>query len=194
MKTKIKTKRKYKRKSKKINGKGIYDKAVNFFLGNRGNKLYSGERHSILYNENTKKYQPAYFMGPGTNIFERLKNGDDKKIFSKADKTSLAHDLRYYLSNSHQDIRNADMKMVDKLKKLENNKEDSKWNTRIGRYGIQGKMLLEDKLKVPKKFFTTFGDYKNDKMENQNLAKNKLQELEQEGYGKLIIKRMRKKK
>lgn len=201
MKTKIKRKYKLKhkpkRKYKKINGKGIYDKVVNFFLGNRGNKLYSGERHSILYNENTKKYQPAYFMGPGTSIFERLKNGDDKKIFSKADKTSLAHDLRYYLSNDgnqgNQDVRKADLKMISKLEDLKKNKLDSNWNINQGLYGIKAKVWAEDKLKIPKKKFTTFGDWKNDTQENQDIARNKLKELEQEGYGKLIIKRMRKK-
>lgn len=41
----------------------MYDKLINYFLGSRGNKLYDGERHSILYNNQTKKYQPAYFMG-----------------------------------------------------------------------------------------------------------------------------------
>ena len=164
-------------------GKGIYDKTVNYFLGNRGNKLYNGEKHAILYNNLTKEYQPAYFMGPGTNMIERLKNNDDKKIFSKSDKTSLAHDLRYYLSNSLDDIRLADIKMVNKLKNIELNNEDSKWNTLQGKLGIQTKMLLEDKLKIPKKWFTSFGDYKSDIIDNQILSQNKLNELELEGYG-----------
>lgn len=187
--------KKYKSKLKNnlLKGKGIYDKTVNFFLGNRGNKLYDGEKHSVLYNNTTKKYQPAFFMGPGTNMIQRLKNNDDKKIFSKADKTSLAHDLRYYLSNELNDIRKADVKMVEKLKNIEKNKEDSKWNTLQGRLGIQSKMFLEDKLKVPKSFFTTFGDYKNDSIENQTIAQQKLNELEQEGYGIHRAKKYKKK-
>lgn len=196
IKRKYKLKNKPKRKYKKINGKGIYDKTVNFFLGSRGNKLYNNERHSILYDANDKKYKPSFFMGPGTNIFARIRSGDDKKIFSKSDRSSMAHDLRYYLSDSISDIRKADKTMVNSLKKFENEKTDSKWNTRLGRWGIQGKMFLEDKLPMFFKpsTFTSFGDYKKDNIENQNLARQKLSELEQEGYGKIILKKMRKKK
>jgi hypothetical protein len=163
-------------------GKGVYDKVSNFFLGSRGNKLYYGEKHAILKNEQGKLI-PAYFMGPGTKLHERLKNNDDKKIFSKSDKTSLAHDLRYYLSNENQDIRNADLKMISKLEDLKKNKLDSNWNINQGLYGIKAKVWAEDKLKIPKEKFTTFGDWKNDTQENQDIARNKLKELEQEGYG-----------
>jgi hypothetical protein len=181
---------------RKVKGKGLYDKTVNFFLGNRGNKLYNNERHAILYDATDKKYKPSFFMGPNTNIFTRIRNGDDKKIFSKSDRSSMAHDLRYYLSNSISDIRKADETMVNSLKNFEKDKIDSKWNTRLGRWGIQGKMLLEDKLPMffKPESFTSFGDYKNDNIDNQNLAKQKLSELEKEGYGKRKKKRKTKRK
>ena len=179
---------------RKVKGKGLYDKTINFFLGSRGNKLHNNERHAILYDATDKKYKPSFFMGPGTDIFTRIRNGDDKKIFSKSDKSSMAHDLRYYLSNSHNDIRNADIKMVNSLKNFEKDKTDSKWNTRLGRWGIQGKMILEDKLPMffKPESFTTFGDYKKDNIENQNLARQKISELEKEGYGKRKRKTKRK--
>ena len=69
--------------NKKYNGKGIYDKTVNFLTGS---KLKDGEKHTIIYDPVKKKYTAANYIGPGTNLITRLINKDEPIV--KTDRVS----------------------------------------------------------------------------------------------------------
>ena len=90
--------------------------------------------------------------------------------------------------------------MVNKLKSLRKNKEDSAFNTIPAQLGIQANQVLAKIL--PNKYFDKFvnymTDYKNynSKLSNDDklLLENKLKELESEGYGKLKKRKKKNKK
>lgn len=186
--------KKLKTKSKSIYGKGIYDKAVNFLTGSN---LKPGEKHVIMYDTKNKKYKAANYSGPGTDIITRLK--ENVQPINKADKTAQAHDIRYSLANNIENIKEADNKMVDKLKSLRKNKEESTFNTLPSQLGIQANQLLAKIL--PDKYFDKFVQYmtnqkefrQNLKPEDKLLLESKLRELEKEGFGKIKRKRNKKK-
>lgn len=171
-------------KKTKLKGKGIYDKTVNFLFKTN---LKDGEKHAIIYDPKTKSYTNANYTGPGTKLLERLKAGDEPKV--KSDAVSFAHDIRYTLSGDISGIKAADAKMVNKLKELQKNKEDSNFNIRPALWGIQANQMLEKA--IPTKYFDKFVNYMtNYKKANDELSKddkllleNKLKELESEGYG-----------
>jgi len=183
------------KKSKSNKGCGIYDKTVNFLTGS---KLKDGEKHAIIYDPIKKKYTAANYIGPGTDLLTRLKR-DDKPIV-KADKVAQAHDIRYTLSKDVNGIKLADEKMVNKLKSLRKNKEDSAFNTIPAQLGIQANQILAKIL--PTKYFDKFVNYMtnykdyNSKLSNDDklLLENKLKELESEGYGKLKKRKKKNKK
>jgi hypothetical protein len=181
------------KKSKSVKGCGIYDKSINFLTGS---KLKDGEKHVIIYDTKNKKYTAANYIGPGTNIITRLKNKDEPIV--KSDKVAQAHDIRYSLSKNVEGIKDADDKMVNKLKSLRKNKEDINFNTIPAQLGIQANQLLAKIL--PTKLFDKFVNYMTDykkfnetlNEDDKKLLEDKLKELESEGFGK--IKRKYKKK
>ena len=172
------------KKSKSVKGCGIYDKTVNFLTGS---KLKPGEKHAVIYDPVKKKYTAANYIGPGTDLITRLKNKDEPIV--KADKVAQAHDIRYTLSKDVNSIKNADAKMVNKLKSLRKNKEDSAFNTYPAQIGIQANQLLAKIL--PTKYFDKFVNYMTDYKDynskltddDKKLLDDKLKELEAEGYG-----------
>jgi len=182
-------------KSKKLKGKGIYNKTVNYFTGSN---LKDGEMHAVIYDPKAKKYTTANYTGPGTKLLERLKAGDQPKV--KSDKVSQAHDIRYTLSKDIEGIKSADSKMVNKLKELQKNKEDSNFNIRPAKWGIQANQVLGKIL--PDKYYDKFINYlTNYKKANEELSKDdksllesKLKELESEGYGFNKPKKARKRR
>lgn len=172
------------KKSKSSQGCGIYDSTVNFLTGS---KLKPSEKHAIIYDTNKKKYTAANYIGPGTDLLTRLKRND--KPIVKADKVAQAHDIRYTLSKDIKGIKDADNKMVNKLKSLRKNKEDIAFNTIPAQLGIQANQLLSKIL--PDKYFDKFINYMTDYKKSNNeltdddkkLLDDKLKELESEGYG-----------
>jgi len=149
------------------------------------NKLKGyGENHAYLYtgatNSNILELEKASFMGPGTNLTKRLKQNSKPKSYS--DKVSQAHDIRYGLSSNRNDIRKADNKFLQSLEKAKNENLDYKFNIYQGDIGIKSKIFLEDKIKIKPEFFTEFGIEKLTQ-EEINLYTNKLNELEQQGFG-----------
>ena len=172
------------KKSKSSKGCGIYDKTVNFLTGS---KLKPGEKHVIIYDTNKKKYTAANYIGPGTDLITRLKRKDEPIV--KADKVAQAHDIRYTLSKDINNIKDADKKMVEKLKSLRKNKEDIAFNTIPAQLGIQANQLLSKIL--PDKYFDKFVNYMTDYKKANNeltdddkkILDDKLKELESEGYG-----------
>jgi len=139
-----------------------------------------GEKHVMLYTPEGWRY--ASYMGPGTNLKERIRDGIGP--VTESDKVAQAHDLRYNFADSHQDIRAADEKMISKLDEISKNKGDYKVNIWQGKYGIKAKMALENSGLAKPEDFTTFGEWKQDSPEDQAMMRGKLTELEQEGFGR----------
>lgn len=110
---------------------------------------------------------------------ERLKVNSPPRGLS--DKTSKAHDLRYSLANDADDIREADQKMVKKLKEIKKKKQDSKFNILQGEKLITSKMALEDLGIIKKDRFHKKQDLSK---KEKKLLEDELKELEQEGFGK----------
>ena len=107
-----------------------------------------------------------------------------------SDKVAELHDINYALAKNEGDIRLADQRMVNKLKEIERNKQDSAFNIKQGQIGIKTKMALED-IGIPKSAFTTFGDVKEDRA--IQILESKRQQLEQEGFGKPVKKKKKTK-
>ena len=140
---------------------------------------FPGERHQILKLGNSK-LGSANFSGPGTQVVKRVKRGDKPRTL--VDKVAYAHDLRYTLSDDPAEIRLADKKMIDKLNELQKEKKDKPFNIKPAKAIIRGKMAGEDLKLFKKDTFVDFGEKLED--EDRKLLQGKLDELEQEGYGK----------
>ena len=134
--------------------------------------LLSGEKHVPLYING--KFVSANFAGPGTKLEKRLKRGD--KPLSETDKVAMAHDLRYSLATSGQEIANADKLMLNKLKTV----KDSAINKYPSSLGISAKYMAEKLIgtKYPNK-----SQLENNPQKDNEFYKEKLKDLEQQGYG-----------
>lgn len=138
-------------------------------------RQYPGEHHALLKLPNGRMGF-ANYMGPGTEIVKRIKKGDPAR--TPSDKAAQAHDIRYTLNPTNQ--READEKMLDTLQNIRNSHADSEFNILLAETAIRAKMLSEDKICI-----NPYGcdeDYVVSEDEKQLLL-NKLNELEQEGYG-----------
>jgi hypothetical protein len=134
--------------------------------------LMAGEKHVPLYING--KFVSANFAGPGTKLDTRLKRGD--KPLSETDKIAMAHDLRYSLATSGQEISNADKIMLNKLKTV----NDSAINKYPSTLGISAKYVAEKLIgtKYPNK-----ARLENNPQKDNEFFKEKLKDLEQQGYG-----------
>jgi len=160
---------------KKKNGGGLYQTAMNKLTGSN---LKNTEVHAPQIVKG--KIKMASYMGPGTKLYANIRN--NKKPITKSDKASKAHDLRYDRARTIQDVRSADLKMVNKLKQLQKDKKDSKFNTNMGILPIKLKMWAEDKNIISKGSFANIE--KGVDKEDIDLNNSTLLELEKEGYGK----------
>ena len=166
------------KKAKARKGKGILDATANMVLSNKHNRLMSGEKHQIIYLPDGT-YNPARYSGPGTQLETRLRRGD--KPLSYVDTVAQAHDLRYGLAQTEADVRTADNKMVQLIAQGRRSGKDSNFNLNQADL-IKAKILLEDKLGVPKSWFASYG--REGKPQNViDLYQNKLNELQQQGFG-----------
>ena len=159
-----------------IAGSGMYDRFVNFILPNSQNKLKDGEKHPIIYTRNG--FEVPNFLGPGTDLVHKIKTGVEP--VTDVDKTAQAHDIRYHLANSTDDIRKADLKMVEVLDNIQERGSDYKFNIYSGKLPIKAKIKLEDWGLAKPENFTTFGGVKP---ENRQMFEDKLSALTAEGYG-----------
>ena len=155
-------------------GTGIYDRVVNKLTGSN---LKDGEKHAILYTKDG--FKAASFMGPGSHVVDRLQK--KTKPITKSDKTAQAHDIRYSLAKNTDDVRAADIKMVEKLAKIAKEGSDYKFNIYMGKLPIQMKMKLEDWGLLSKTAFTKAQGVKNEA--DRPILESNLKALEQEGYG-----------
>lgn len=147
--------------------------------------LFEGEQHIPLIVNG--KMRVASFVGPGTQIVKRIKRGD--KPLTETDAVAELHDINYTLASNLDDVRNADIRMINKLKEIEQKKLDNKLNILAGKKGIETKVYLEDKGMLDKnKFFdNNLNSLSN---EDKQLLTNKRDELIQQGYG--ILQKMKK--
>ena len=190
---------------KEMKGKGMFDKIVNktvkLYNKVRGKKtdprshvLKEGERHAILMDKNGG-LAGAKFIGPNTDLRGNLnelleKHGGnislalaDKNFVAKSDKVAAAHDLRYQLyANQPKKVRDADERMVRRLKELKKNKEDKNFNINPALLGIAGKMKLEDKGIMKKGSFAT-DPYTDVTPKEQKLWEKAEEHLRMQGYG-----------
>lgn len=149
------------------------------------NKRRKGEQHAIMYNPKTKKMQRGQYCGPKTHVLQRVRDGCPG--VSEADKVCKAHDLRFTLArgpNMAMWIRDADDRMVRKLKEIRKAGTDTRFNTDISMRGIQAKKKLEDWGIMRKGSFgpaTAAGEKLSAK--DRKFLQQQLNRLEMEGYG-----------
>ncbi|MEK0325857.1 MAG: hypothetical protein QQN63_09145 [Nitrosopumilus sp.] len=143
--------------------------------------IFPGENHAIVKLSNDK-YGRANWTGPGTRVLDRLKRsqgGDPPRVPS--DMVSKAHDIRYTLANSVHNVREADLKMLSSLKKLQQEGSDRNINIAPAMIGIRGKITLEDFGLLSRDQFV---DVKQKHTpEDEKLLRDQLWELEQAGFG-----------
>ena len=137
---------------------------------------FAGEAHAILKLPNGKN-GVANYMGPHTNIIERIKRGDPGR--TEVDKVSKAHDIRYAKAKTFDDIRNADNIMIKEVNQIAQNKSDNPRNIFVAR-AIAGKVKLEDMGLLKKDAFSGDLSKKNISPENDALLTTA---LNQQGYG-----------
>ena len=101
---------------------------------------------------------------------------------SYVDKVAQTHDLRYALAQSEADVRTADNKMVQLIAQGRRSGKDSNFNLNQADL-IKAKILLEDKLGVPKSWFASYGREHIKDPATASMYQNKLNELQQQGFG-----------
>ncbi len=138
---------------------------------------FPGERHGVLRLPDGS-FGRANYMGPGTNLTERLKRGDPPRTYT--DKVSQAHDIRYALASSQDDVAKADRKMIETLDNASG--KDSSFNINLGKWPIKAKYYAESKGLIAPGRIASFGEVKTGD-ENEQLVRAKLAELESEGFG-----------
>jgi hypothetical protein len=159
---------------KKQKGTGVYTKVVNK-LFNAG--LGENEVHAPMWTNEGLKF--GSYIGPNTELYKNIRKG--KKPVSDTDRVSKAHDLRYDRATKPSDVRDADVRMLKKLKQIRKDGTDFKINTYIGEIPIRVKMMAENLgIAKPGSFSTQTGVLP----ENRKLNKSELKKLEQQGFGK----------
>ena len=164
----------YTNQKKPQEGSGLYQTIANRVFGS---DLGENEYHAPQFTKNGFTF--GSYVGPGTDVYNNIRKG--KQPVSETDKISLKHDLAYGRARNAADVRAADLKMVNKIKEVQKNKGDYKFNTYMGRLPIQGKMLLEN-LGIMKP--GSFADFDPVPEADRKVSDDKFNELEQQGYGK----------
>lgn len=108
-----------------------------------------GEHHGVLWVPGSG-FQRANFMGPGTQIIERLRRGDKGK--TPIDEISRLHDIEYTMASGlakndkelQDQVRAADLRMMYSGWNAFLEGRESWFNTLQGAGLIKAKTLLED--------------------------------------------------
>ena len=139
---------------------------------------FSDERHTPLYTKDGFKL--AEFAGPSTHVKYRLENNIEPLNYT--DTTAQAHDLRYLLSENVDDVRYADNKMISSLEKAEKEKLDYAVNIKATKLIMKSKRGLEDYGVWDKGSYSSMDGNKLNE-DDKKLFRNKLKELEIQGFG-----------
>ena len=161
---------------KKQKGEGAYDWVANNVFGA---KLSPGEVHAPQYT--SKGFRFGAYIGPGTDVYGGINKG--AVPVSATDKVAKMHDINYTLSETVEDVRAADKRMINKLNQLRKEKGDYKFNIYMGKLPIATKNILEDWGIIRKGAFSSM-DGKTLTPENRATLEKAKEELTQEGYGK----------
>lgn len=158
-------------------GKSLIDKVIEKLPSSddTARPRFPGELHAILKLPNGKP-GIANYMGPGTHVVERIKRGDPPRTYT--DKIAQAHDIRYGLAKSQEEVAAADRKFISSIKAAKG--KDADINIQMGLRPIQAKVFLEEKGIVKPGKIASFGDIKS---EDLPIVKSKLAELESIGLG-----------
>ena len=146
---------------------------------------FAGEKHMILQLKNGKN-GVANYMGPGTNVIERLRRNDPGR--TPADMVAKRHDIDYMLAQGERttagqfkQIREADNRMINSLKKIQASKGDAGRNIQAGMRLIQAKTVGEDSGLLDKQKFS--GELKTISDPDKVILMSNRARLTQEGYG-----------
>lgn len=146
---------------------------------------FAGEKHMILQLKNGKN-GVANFMGPSTQVVQRLKRGDPGR--TPSDTVAKRHDIDYALAqgarttaDQFKQIRAADNRMISSLKKIKESNGDAARNIQAGMRLIQAKKLGEDVGIIGKDKFS--GPLRNIPDSDKALLTSNRDKLTQEGYG-----------
>lgn len=88
----------------------------------------------------TGKRMLANYAGPGTHVLKRIQLGH--KPISLLDRISQAHDVRYALSNTVEDVRQADKIYMERLARERNNLHSTEY--KVAKAAFEAKMAAED--------------------------------------------------
>ena len=155
---------------------------------------FTGETHMIMKLKNGKN-GVANFMGPGTQVIERVKRGDPGR--TPADSVAKMHDIQYSLAGNARNkadqlkqVRLADNRMISSLKRIRANRSDAGRNISAGMRLIQAKEIGEDLGILDKQKFA--GPLNQLSAGDNALLKSAQSQMKQEGFGILpgdILKR-----
>jgi hypothetical protein len=134
-------------------------------------KSHPGELHA-RFNTPDGGTIRANYAGPFTNLLTRLRRADPP--VNETDRISRLHDIRYSLALSTQDIRNADIEMIELLDIAEEKKLDLNENIELARSTIKAKVLAEDEGIADPSMFVNLEENKNMSQEDHEFLKSEL--------------------
>ena len=196
--------KKIKQYPKEVRGYGLYQSTVNklvpIYNKLRGKKtdprdapLTKNEKHAVFMN-NDGALVRAMFAGPGTNLKERWmlllqKNNfdiekalDPANFVSQTDREALAHDIRYALAETKEQVREADERFT---KYLDGIGGADNINVLPSMAGVGGKVQLEKIGAIPEGSFADLTPGKVDKMPKGLVNQYRVveRELRKDGLG-----------
>lgn len=142
---------------------------------------YTGENHAMIIHDETGKIGMANFTGPGTHILERERRGD--RPVSTLDQVSEAHDLRYVLGKTTDDLRDADHKFIERTRNLLSRKKVGPIEGRTVIAAIEAKMFAEDKKILSKTKVLEDNTKEQFSSSSLDFLQSRLTSLEQKGEG-----------
>ena len=123
----------------------------------------------------------ANYAGPGTHFLKRVKLGHQP--VSLLDRISQAHDARYSLATTAEDVRKADLIFMQRIEKEKNNLHPDEY--RIVKHAFEAKMAAEDhKLARTQEAVLTQNVEDGYSNEDRKLMEGVLGTLIQKGEGK----------
>ena len=123
----------------------------------------------------------ANFAGPGTHFLKRVKLGHQP--VSLLDRISQAHDARYSLATTAEDVRKADLIFMQRIEKEKNNLHPNEYQ--IVKHAFEAKMAAEDhKLARTQEAVLTQNVEDGYSNEDRKLMEGVLGTLIQKGEGK----------
>jgi len=165
-----------KNKKKTQRGDGLYDKIANTVFGA---DLKDGEVHAPQWTRKGLKF--GSYIGPGTSLQHNLRTG--RSPVSRSDTVAQMHDINYTLANNPDDVRAADLRMINTLNRIQREKGDYKFNLYMAKLPIKLKMWAEDRGIIKQGSFSTM-DGKSVNPEDLDVLTTTRDRLAQEGYGK----------